>query len=301
MNRWPGPGRIGDGQWKTPSRIAYAAENPQKLSKDVIGYEVLPQYKAYSWMKLLLDKHTALTEFDDPDLPDKSSGMLSLPPGKSAKMVVTDYLRLLCQFAMRELRDVFSEEVIGVTGLDFYFTVPAIWSDAARAATLEAAREAGFASRSNDSISLVPEPEAAGVATLKHLTHKGSEMQIRPGDSVIICDCGGGTVDITTYEITSISPNLEFGELVVGDGGKCGSTFIDRQFHAWMIATFGSAFRRLSYEKTAPGSKFMKEFEGFKRDFEMDKDDEQYEIDLVLDAPDSRYYDESESMVRFTG
>lgn len=34
-----------------------------------------------------------------------------------------------------------------------------------------------------------------------------------------MCDCGGGTVDITTYSIEETEPRLEFEEICVG-GGK---------------------------------------------------------------------------------
>lgn len=37
----------------------------------------------------------------------------------------------------------------------------------------------------------------------------------------MICDCGGGTVDLTTYAITATEPVLAFEELVVGTGRLC--------------------------------------------------------------------------------
>jgi hypothetical protein len=43
--------------------------------------------------------------------------------------------------------------------------------------------------------------------------------------SVLICDCGGGTVDITTYAIQAVGDEPKYEELVVGAGGKCGSTY----------------------------------------------------------------------------
>ena len=35
---------------------------------------------------------------------------------------------------------------------------------------------------------------------------------------MLVCDCGGGTVDITTYNIVDVSPRLEFDEICVGVG-----------------------------------------------------------------------------------
>jgi hypothetical protein len=34
----------------------------------------------------------------------------------------------------------------------------------------------------------------------------------------MIVDCGGGTVDLTTYSVTAVYPVLSFEELVVGIG-----------------------------------------------------------------------------------
>jgi hypothetical protein len=35
---------------------------------------------------------------------------------------------------------------------------------------------------------------------------------------LVICDAGGGTVDLISYEITKLSPKLELKELVLGKG-----------------------------------------------------------------------------------
>lgn len=67
-------------------------------------------------------------------------------------------------------------------------------------------------------VSLIREPEAAAVATISYLTQGGSEQQIKVGDSILICDCGGGTVDISTYRISAVKPKLTFKELLVGTG-----------------------------------------------------------------------------------
>ena len=122
-------------------------------------------------------------------------------------------------------------------------------------------------------------------------------------DVVMVCDCGGGTVDVTSYEITEVTPMLEFEEVVEGIGGKCGSTYIDREFHRWMSDTFGSSFDELKFERIGPGSYFMKDFEMYKRDFGSDSDlDREYEIRLNMpDAGDSELYDADESTVKLTG
>lgn len=123
--------------------------------------------KSYSWTKLLLDQTTTATKFDDPTLSQSAGlGLLKTPNGVQATQVCTDYLREIYSYVFNELEQRLSPEVLRVTPLEFLFTVPAIWSDKAKQATLDAARQAGFSSRLSDTISLMPEPEAAAIATI---------------------------------------------------------------------------------------------------------------------------------------
>lgn len=145
---------------------------------------------------------------------------------------------------------------------------------------------------------MIQEPEAAAVAVLKDLTVHGTNVIVKPGDGILICDCGGGTVDLITYKVTQTYPTLQFEELVVGSGGKCGSTYVDRRFLAWMSETFGPAFDGLRDRLKCPGSKMMQEFESHKRAFSSDNC-EHFELGLSMhDVPDSPSYDASENTVK---
>ena len=46
---------------------------------------------------------------------------------------------------------------------------------------------------------------------------------------MIICDAGGGTVDLVSYQVRNVEP-IELDQVVVADGGLCGSTWIDDAF-----------------------------------------------------------------------
>jgi hypothetical protein len=89
-------------------------------------------------------------------------------------------------------------------------------------------------------------------------------------------------------------------------GGKCGSTYIDRNLHSLLSRRFGAPFDSLPFSKKGPGSKFMISFETVKRDFgrnddDHDDDDGIREVtDLKLDIPDSEFYDEEEQTVKLT-
>ena len=170
INSWPGPTRDTATVLKTPSRIAYSDDNP-RIGKQRWGYQVEPGMIAYSWTKLLLDENTPLTKYDDAALDSSSgAGILKLPEGKTAVDVVSDYLSEVYNHILKTIAKQITEEALSITPLEFWFTVPAIWSDQAQSATRTAAQRAGFGSRSRDLIFMISEPEAAAIAALKKYT-----------------------------------------------------------------------------------------------------------------------------------
>lgn len=73
---------------------------------------------------------------------------------------------------------------MGMTKTQFVLTVPAVWSDAAKDATLKAAEKAGMGARGE--LKLISEPEAAAVYTLKAI----QPNHLKIGDNFIVCDAG---------------------------------------------------------------------------------------------------------------
>jgi molecular chaperone DnaK (HSP70) len=296
IRSWPGPSKEADEVWKAPSKIAYLEDNRnvKKMAAQQWGYQVTPKMRSYAWVKLLLDQETTPTKHDLAELETSQGSLLDLPRGKSATDVVSDYLKEVYQHTMRTLEQRLSSEILKITPIHYWFTVPAIWSDRAKAATRDAIKAAGFCSRTMDEISLITEPEAAAVATLNTMANDKSVENVRTGDGVLICDCGGGTVDITTYAIKSVSP-LKFKELVAGAGGKCGSTYIDRHFFQWMSNTFGEAFENVPFDRKGPGSKFMREFETSKKEFGSGGEGDDYEVTLPMQGLDDHENYESDT------
>jgi hypothetical protein len=47
----------------------------------------------------------------------------------------------------------------------------------------------------------------------------------------------------------------------------CGSTFIDRNFDAWMIKKFGTAYTKLTAQERGTSSNFFRQFETAKKNF----------------------------------
>ncbi|KAL4785997.1 actin-like ATPase domain-containing protein [Aspergillus varians] len=278
ISNWPGSTRDVDTAYKTPSRIAYAAENA-RISKDRWGYQVEPGMIGYAWTKLLLDEGSPITQYDDSSLEKASqTGIMHLPEGKAAVDVVTNYLAEVYQHILKTIAKRITEETLRITPLEFWFTAPAIWSDRAQSATRTAAQRAGFGSsilRPHDKIFLISEPEAAAIATLRKYGSGGV----------------GGSVKTT-------SP-LRFEELCTGIGGKCGSTAVDRNFYKLMSERFGEAFNKLPSKRKSPGSQFMNKFEGIKRDFGNSDEQTTFELPLnmTLADPDPKYFDDDELLV----
>ncbi|KAH7411293.1 Hsp70 family protein-like protein [Cadophora sp. MPI-SDFR-AT-0126] len=299
ISTWPGGAHSA---WKTPTRIAYASENPQ-MKNNKWGFEVHPKFRSYSWTKLLLDQNATLGEHDDPALATMSgSGLMKVPRHRNAQGVCEDFLRELYKYMSLKLRQQMSEATFENTPMECWITLPAIWSDEAKDATLKAAKKAGFGSRQDDEVFTIAEPEAAAIATLKKYSETHALNAIKSNDHILICDCGGGTVDITTYTITHTQPHLEFDELCVGVGGKCGSTYIDRNLHTLLSNRFGADFDDVPFSRKGPGSEFMRNFERVKRDFGLKEDDDVQELGPIRlnFTPDSEYYDEDEHVIKLS-
>lgn len=88
---------------------------------------------------------------------------------------------------------------MSLTKVQFVLTVPAVWSDSAKDATLKAAEKAGMGKRHE--LQLISEPEAAAVYTLKAI----QPNHLKVGDNFIVCDagmlppqeyCGGNNIDV---------------------------------------------------------------------------------------------------------
>lgn len=186
------------------------------------------------WFKLLLDAKTQMGDFGDPLL-ERSTGsaLMQLPNGKTSLEVTMDFLSKIYDHVFECLQGVIGKMAVEHTSIRFVITLPATWSLAARQATRQAAREAGFGSRERDDVVLIDEPEAAAVCAIKYTvaTSKSSPFQVsertwprehpakdhQPQTCATILDLGGGTIDLCTYRIISIDP-LKLEEACVGQG-----------------------------------------------------------------------------------
>lgn len=155
--------------------------------------------------------------------------------GRNAEKLVTDYMSALGDHLMYTLREKLGDSVVKSTPLEFVVTVPAIWSDLAKDKTKKACHKASGLSATKQPIHLVSEPEAAAIYALHGLDPHG----IMVGDTVVVVDAGGGTVDLISYTITGLKPILQVQEAAPGSGALCGSTFLNMRFAKFLKAKLG--------------------------------------------------------------
>jgi molecular chaperone DnaK (HSP70) len=90
-------------------------------------------------------------------------------------------------------------------------TVPASFDEVARELTVQAAEQAGLTR-----VTLLEEPQAAFYAWLA--THTDSwQSQLRAGNSILVCDIGGGTTDFSLIAVTEGKNQLQLERVTVGD------------------------------------------------------------------------------------
>jgi molecular chaperone DnaK (HSP70) len=160
------------------------------------------------WFKLLLDPKNQVGRDSDKVL--KTVRVLK-QLDKSAEDVAVDYLRMIWKYTLDDIQKVRGDDWSEIYTIRAVMTVPAIWSPAAMERTLNIAKKAGLPA----DVRLVREPEAAALAVLKDKQEDGDKLQV--GDCFVVCDAGGGTVDLISYKIGGLDP-LQIDECAVGDG-----------------------------------------------------------------------------------
>ncbi|KAL5404077.1 hypothetical protein PMIN04_012661 [Paraphaeosphaeria minitans] len=157
--------------------------------------------------------------------------------------IIADFLCHVKNHLLDTLDQEYGRETWTTLPLTLVVTVPAVWSDAAKDRTLKAVKQAGFDNCSFPCMKrtvLVTEPEAAAIYTLKSLHGTAQDQQLEVGDGFIVCDMGGGTVDLISYRVGEVKPTV-IEEATVGTGDQCGGSFIDRAFLRWLEHRLGAA------------------------------------------------------------
>ncbi|KAL2689750.1 hypothetical protein Neosp_003811 [[Neocosmospora] mangrovei] len=224
------------------------------------GFQIPESAKRSKYFKLKLDDNGQVTK-----------------DGESAQDLTKVYLSCLHAHFVTILEARLSPSVVRSTPMDFVVTVPAIWSPAAKQATERAAAMAGFCGHQR--IMLISEPEAAALYTLKTL----SPATLQVGRKFVVCDAGGGTVDLISYQVSQVG-KLEVNEVTEGTGGKCGSSMLNTRFRRHLKQTHGEKY--WTDERLIVA---LNEFESFKKTFSPKGEPLTIKVDPSLGLRRNRY------------
>lgn len=263
IKTWPGGNGITSD--KVPTELSYdVPANAPAGTKPTVkwGFQFRPEEPRLRCIKLFLDRSQKLPFYVSPQ--ETATQLRKFD--KNVVDAVSDYLTQIYKHTMDTLTRRYGESFMASTTVGWVLTCPAVWSDAAKNTTLQAAERAGMGSKAD--IQMISEPEAAAVYTLKAI----QPNHLNVGDNFIVCDAGGGTVDLIAYKIVSLKP-LRVEESAVGTGGLCGSAFLNYRFEEHVRARLGqSRFDEMKLKKNKTWQMGLRYFEEFvKRNFNEDE------------------------------
>ncbi|RTE80896.1 hypothetical protein BHE90_004615 [Fusarium euwallaceae] len=233
--RWPGLGRE---EGKVPTEIYYDDDG-----EAMWGYDIPGDVTRLQWFKLLLLKPEDLSREMRASPFLQRARDIARKTGKEPVDIVADYLRLLWSHAEEKIKQEIGSGVFNALTLHVVVTVPAIWKGYAQQSTEQAVRQAGLLKprrAGRTQLTVVTEPEAAALSTILDRYDSVNE-----GNVYVVCDAGGGTVDLITYEIESIDP-VRMREAVEGQGELCGGVFVDEAFERSCRERLDPAWKALS-------------------------------------------------------
>lgn len=134
-------------------------------------------------------------------------------PGDSKKLSPVD----ASAFYLKHLRDAWNFDMgkgkrkARFEDQELFLTVPASFDAVARELTMKAAEGAGFGK-----ITLLEEPQSAFYAWIHH-EKENWRKSVRVGESILVCDVGGGTTDFSLIQVTEEKGELALRRVAVGD------------------------------------------------------------------------------------
>ncbi|KAI2741395.1 hypothetical protein DTO013E5_4559 [Penicillium roqueforti] len=216
IQTWPGGGNITS--QKVPTLCSYDDSRMQWGYQTNRSIHPGKEQRLIQGVKLLLDESQKFRY-----APAADSHEIIKDMKKTPTEVAGDYLGKLVGHAHDVLTRRFGT-ALQTMDLEYILTVPAVWSDKAKDLTMQAAQQAGISAAN---LRLLSEPEAAAVCAIRTI----QPNTIAEDDCLIVCDAGGGTVDIITYRVKQSDP-LTFEEATKGTGAVCGSVMLDERFDA---------------------------------------------------------------------
>ncbi|KAF4478595.1 hypothetical protein FAGAP_12288 [Fusarium agapanthi] len=209
---------------KVPTRLLYEDDEVTSWGYSIPGDEI-----GLKWFKLLLLEDYDITAEMSNSSQIREARKFLKESNDDAVDAVANFLRELWGHAMDAIIRKFGDELVGQSRFHVVVTLPAIWPPYAQQRMKQAAKMSGILDKrlcGETTLHFISEPEAAALATVEDLSKRST---IKKGDTLVICDAGGGTVDLISYVVESTKP-FTIKECVKGDGGLCGSIFLDENF-----------------------------------------------------------------------
>ncbi|KAK1779258.1 hypothetical protein QBC45DRAFT_486031 [Copromyces sp. CBS 386.78] len=222
---WPSPDERLKGESQIPTQI--------DLQTGAWGFLASKDGTTIRWLKLLLLKPGDLGD----DV--RESGYLNTmrqllqvhegATGCGIDELIADFFKQVWEHT---IRDVERQITVGRQRLKVAVTVPASWPNYARETLLAATKEGirGHRLSSQTKVTLLDEADAAATYSLY-----GMDMspEVEINDTFLVCDCGGGMVDITGYSKSSSCSSTKVARITETKGKFCGGFLVDTSFENW--------------------------------------------------------------------
>ncbi|PWN39971.1 hypothetical protein IE81DRAFT_325981 [Ceraceosorus guamensis] len=225
-----------NGASKVPTEVGYSVEGvpcffgaecsfaPNAMQLANAGGQVA------RWFKLhLKPAHLSLSVAQD----DASNPLLApIPFGLKPQKVLADFLHYMVRCVGEHIKTRHANAMELMCELaqstSYVITIPNGWEAAQQAILRRCCVDAGLvAAESAEAVKFVSEAEAS--IHFCSQSAASSAWMDEVGQQVLVCDAGGGTVDISTYEVTATAPCLLVKEIARSDCLMAGSTVIDRR------------------------------------------------------------------------
>jgi hypothetical protein len=268
---------------KVPSAYSYSDCTCSKRCKQW-GHNIDDNSLVMQWTKLELEPRTTLRELEV--LRDLAKGLdlvtdlhtqddASVPRhlSRDAEEVVKDYLSKVSREWYRDIKRK-GQFTLDHVPVDMVVTHPVDWSYEAMNKTYRAVTGAfrkGMYPTLRD-IYFSTEPEACALNTVSELLAQDRHSLI-PGDCFVLCDAGGGTVDMASYKVEQLTP-LKLTNVGGISGAKCGATRVDQAFLEWLQPKFVNQISERDVTLAGPlvlkplGILLLKRFQKIKHPFD---------------------------------
>jgi hypothetical protein len=154
-----------------------------------------------------------------------------------------DFLKAIYEYTFKEMEmGAIQKGAVDKSRIRFVLTVPAQWTDDDRKLLRLICIEAGLIKEKDhrNRLHIINESFASTIYCERQLATSKNEIKFAKGDRYLICDAGGGTVDLATYESTGLDKelhNLCNGrcQLTFDRGQDCGSVFVDEKMRDLLL------------------------------------------------------------------